>query len=772
MEGQSPKPASTSMGAVFLSYASQDVEAAQRICEALRGAGIEVWFDQSELRGGDAWDQKIRREIHDCALFMPVISRHTQERLEGYFRLEWKLAVDRSHLMAIERSFLMPVVVDGTHDQEALVPDAFRAVQWTRLPAGETPAAFVERTQRLLSLEASTTIRAPASGVSGAEPAVKERFPASWWSKRVLSVAVAVVIAGAVAYFAIDRMWLSKHAASAPTPPVPASATPAAFNPPPHSIAVLPFENLSGHSDDAYLADGLQEEILNALARLRALTVISRTSVMQFRGTTRSVHEIAQRLAVGSILEGSIRRAGNTLRLTIQLIDARDDRHVFAANYDREMSGILDLQSTVARQVADALTATLSQYERGELERVGTNSGDAYDRYLRALAVIQRTSPMDYAPLAEPRRLLEEAVRFDPDYTDALALLSQTDTWAFQAKDHREDAVKAEQAFQRALAIDPQLPEGILARGLYTMYAAHDPDRAMADLEVAVRVRPNSVRAHAALGFALRRRARWGEALEQLARARDLDPLNALYANGPMNTLLGLRRYPEALEQVNLLVQRLPNEPLYHWGRALIESYVEHSAEPLRALLRDHPTLFDASYLKGIEADIAVTEGRYLDAVAATKQIYVDDPLWRNVLIGFWYWAAGDLRSAAQTFRTAERYGREKLKRDPEDTDVLVRLALVESMLGEHAVALDTIERARTAAPEARDAVNGPQTSFVRSVILVRAGRSTEGYAEAVRLLQVPYGSPAPSLFFEHPEVVILKHDPHYDALINHPPRL
>src|SRR5262249_42493600 len=151
------------------------------------------------------------------------------------------------------------------------------------------------------------------------------------------------------------------------------------------SIAVLPFENLSGHSDDNYLADGLQEEILNALARVRALNVISRTSVMQFRNAAHNVAEIAQRLNVGSILEGSIRRDQNTLRLTIQLIDARDDRHVLATNYDRDLSRILDLQSTVARQVADALTATLTKYEHGELDRVGTNNGDAYDHYLRAL---------------------------------------------------------------------------------------------------------------------------------------------------------------------------------------------------------------------------------------------------------------------------------------------------------------------------------------------------------------------------------------------------
>jgi TolB-like protein/Tfp pilus assembly protein PilF len=737
---------------VFLSYASQDAEAAQEICETLRAAGIEVWFDQSELRGGDAWDQKIRQQIHDCALFVPVISQHTQERLEGYFRHEWHLAIERAHHIARQKAFLMPIVVDGTGDREALVPDEFRAVQWTRLPGGETPPEFVRRMVQLLGGVSPSPTIARSTTVA---PGKMSRVKPVW-------LAVAVLIVASAAYLFIQKPWITKSA-----PP-----TASAFNPPPHSIAVLPFENLSGHSDDAYLADGLQEEILNALARLRALTVISRTSVMQFRGTTRSVREIAQRLAVGSILEGSIRRAGNTLRLTIQLIDARDDRHVFAANYDRELSGILDLQSTVAHQVADALTATLSQYERGELERVGTNSGDAYDRYLRAVAVIQRT-PIDDAAMAEPRRLLEEAVRFDPDYADALALLAQTYIWAFQAKVHREDAVKAEQAFQRALAIDPQLPEGILARGLYTMYASHDPDRAMADLEVAVRLRPNSVRAHAALGFALRRRARWGEALEHLGRARDLDPLNGVYASGPMNTLMGLRRYPEALEQGDLLAQRLPNEPDHHWGRALIESYVEHSAEPLRALLRDHPTLFDATYLKGIEANIAVTEGRYLDAIAAVKQSPYYDQLWRNELIGFWYWGAGDLRNAAQTFRIAERSGRERAaKSDPEDTDVLVRLALVESMLGEHAVALDTIERARTVAPEARDAVNGPQISFIRSVILVRAGRGTEGYAEAARLLQVPYGSPAPWLFDEHPEVVILKHDPHYDALINHPPRL
>jgi TIR domain len=125
--------------AVFLSYASQDAEAAKRVCEALRSGGIEVWFDQSELRGGDAWDHKIRKLIRDCALFIPIISATTQGREEGYFRREWKLAVDRTHDRSERRAFLVPVAIGDTGDAEADVPDAFRAFQWTRLPAGETP---------------------------------------------------------------------------------------------------------------------------------------------------------------------------------------------------------------------------------------------------------------------------------------------------------------------------------------------------------------------------------------------------------------------------------------------------------------------------------------------------------------------------------------------------------------------------------------------------------------------------------------------------------
>lgn len=534
----------------------------------------------------------------------------------------------------------------------------------------------------------------------------------------------------------------------------------------------MPFDNLSGHSEDAYLADGLQEEILNALARVRELNVISRTSVMEFRGKARNIREIGQRLNVGSVLEGSIRREANTLRLTVQLIDVRDDHHILATNYDRDLAHILDLQSAVARQVAGALAATLTQYERGEFQRVATNSGDAYDRYLRAVALFRKPVPNDDPGLVEPTRLLEEAVRFDPDYSDALALLSQADTWTFEYSQRPEDGARAKQALDRALAVDSQLPETQLARGLYSMYVSTDVDQALIDLNAVLRLRPNSSNVHAILAFALRRRGRMTEALQHFVQAWDLDPLNPAYAGGPLTTLLGLRRFPEAIEQTKLYITRFPNQADGYMARAHLESYQQHSLEPLRALLGTHGNLLGSKYQHIVEAWIARGERRYLDEIKALDKVPIEDPPARAMLIGFLYWAAGDAGHAEQLFRSVEREARKTTEHEPTQTDAFVQLALAQSVLGEHAAALASVETARTLDPEDRDATNGPHVSFIRSIILVRAGRSAEGYAEVSRLLRVPFSGRQEYLEEPDPELVLIEGDPHYDQLINRPPRL
>jgi TolB-like protein len=306
--------------AVFLSYASQDAEAAQKICEALRAASIEVWFDKSELRGGDVWDRSIRQQIRECQLFVPVISAHTDARREGYFRREWKLAVDRTHDMSERVAFLVPVVIDDTSDSRADVPDRFREVQWSRLPGGEACPAFVEGVKRLLLPAPATTPPLTGAG-SGVARATKEPVRAASRSRLTGLVVVAVIVAASLGYWALDRAWISKHMAP---PPVAA-----AFAPPPHSIAVLPFVNMSGDKGQEYFSDGLTEELLNSLAEINELQVAARTSSFYFKGKDVDLGTVAHKLNVGAVLEGSVRRSGNTVRITTQLINAVTGFHTW-----------------------------------------------------------------------------------------------------------------------------------------------------------------------------------------------------------------------------------------------------------------------------------------------------------------------------------------------------------------------------------------------------------------------------------------------------------
>jgi tetratricopeptide (TPR) repeat protein len=273
------------------------------------------------------------------------------------------------------------------------------------------------------------------------------------------------------------------------------------------------------------------------------------------------------------------------------------------------------------------------------------------------------------------------------------------------------------------------------------------------------------------MGFVLRRRGRMAESIPYFERAWDLDPLSDVYAPGPLFTLLGLRRYPEALEQTQLFRQRFPAQEDGYLAAARITAFMTQSLEPLRELLKR--STLSAETRRSVEAQIAQREGRYRDAIALWEARTGADPVRRLESLAFLYRAAGESGQAEQRFRSLERDLEARLSRGAEDADEIHKhLALTQSMLGEHAAALATIERARTRWPESLDPVNGPPVSFYRSVVLARAGRTAEAYAEVERLLHVPYAGP--TLLFDDPEPIylLLKDDPHYDALIHHPPRL
>jgi TolB-like protein len=518
--------------AVFLSYASEDAETAQKICEALRAAGIEVFLDQSELRGGDAWDQKIRHEIHDCALFIPMISQHTQERLEGYFRHEWNLAIERTHHMAQQKPFLVPVVVDGIRDQEAFVPDAFKAVQWTRLSGGETPPAFVERIKRLLSPELSAL-----SAASGAAAGLREPVRASRRSKPVLLAIVAVVVFAALAYFVAGKFWISK----------PLTPAPAAFAPPPHSIAVLPFVNLSGDKEQEYFSDGLTEELLNSLAEIEGLRVAARTSSFSFKEHP-DIVTVAHKLNVGAVLEGSVRRSQHTVRVTAQLINAVTGFHLWSKTYDRDLGDVLKLQSEIATAVASALRVSLLGDEATRIERGGTRNPAAFDAYLRGLRLMRIATSRTEAK--EAIEAYTEALVSDPNYALAyaarsLALSDYVYQWGLM-HERRESFENERTDAERAIALAPELGEAHAALARFLQNSL-DYQRSWAESEKALELAPGNAvvlfeYSHQA---ALVGRAR--AAIDTARRGVMLDPLNPLSHRALGDALWYARRFNEAL---------------------------------------------------------------------------------------------------------------------------------------------------------------------------------------------------------------------------------
>jgi TolB-like protein len=529
---------------VFLSYASQDAESAQKICAALRAAGIEVFLDQSELRGGDVWDQKIRREIDACSLFIPVISANTAERHEGYFRLEWDLADQRTHRMARNRVFIVPVCLDTTAEAGADVPESFRRAQWTRLPGGDTPAAFIERIRRLLSPDlvqggaVSGTTPGSTRGVTpGGVPPPGEAARAYSRLNPVLLALVGVVVCAGLAYLLADRFRASRQPASSvgqPAPPptvAPASAAAAAaagFTPPPHSIAVLPFVNMSGDKDQEYFSDGLTEELLNSLAAISGLQVAARTSSFSFKGKDTDIGTIARKLNVSAVLEGSVRRSAHTVRITAQLIDAVTGFHLWSKSYDRDLGDVLKLQTQIATAVADALEVTLLSDASTRIELGGTRNPAAFDAYLHATKATDTLGADNYLLAVAA---YTEAIRLDPNY--ALAFAGRSFVQSLYASQYAQRSV-VRRYFDSSLAdaneataLAPELADGHAALGFYMANGALDLTQARKELERAHALAPGNAHILGISGLIDIMTGRTETGLADLQHAVKLDPLNA-----------------------------------------------------------------------------------------------------------------------------------------------------------------------------------------------------------------------------------------------------
>jgi TolB-like protein/tetratricopeptide (TPR) repeat protein len=652
--------------AVFLSYASQDAEAAQRICEALRTAGIEVWFDQSELRGGDAWDQSIRKQIKTCALFLPVISRNTHARDEGYFRLEWKLAVDRCHLMAADRAFLLPVIIDDTRDDDERVPERFREVQWTHLPGGITPAAFVERVRRLLSGELSQEPIRTASAAARVPAAPTKLVLASWRSRPALVATIAVVVV-AVGYLLANRLVLSKRRAEVGAAPAPAiqSAPATAFNPPPHSIAVLPFVNLSGDKEQEYFSDGLTDELLNSLTEIQELQVAARTSAFSFKGQDTDIGAIARKLNVGAVLEGSVRRSAHTIRITAQLINAVTGFHLWSKTYDRDLGDVLRLQTEIATAVAGALKVTLLGDVYARIELGGTHNAAAFDAYLRgakAYSAIHEGKDLPAAIAA-----YTEAIRLDPHYALAFAArsIALSDYAALVATGAatREGFDKAQEDARQALVLAPDLAEAHLASGFVSENAL-DFRQASEAYERALALAPGNAVVLRYTGHFAVVMGHIDAGLAALRRAAVLDPLAPGSHSALGQSLYFARRYEEA---VAAFAEVISLEPEYTatYGRRGVAYYGLGDLESARASCETKPDYWVSQQCLAVIHDKLRQHADAEAVLAKLKASQGDTAAYQYATI---YAQWGNRAKALEWLETALRLhdtGLEVLKADP-----------------------------------------------------------------------------------------------------------
>ena len=532
--------------AIFLSYASQDAEAARRICDALRAAGLDVWFDQSALRGGDAWDASIRRQIKECALFVPVISANTQARVEGYFRREWNLASIRTLDMADDQAFLLPVVIDATVDISARVPEKFREVQWTHLPAGHAAEPFAERVRRLLA---------------GDVPALQRTTPAR------------------------------PPVVTAATSPGVAASAPATSDSP--SIAVLPFVNMSRDEENEYFADGLSEELLNVLAKIRGLCVAARSSAFSFKGKGATVAEVGRALNVATVLEGSVRKSGNRMRISVQLVKVMDGYQLWSETYDRTLDDIFAVQDDIAQSVLQELRATLlgaaadPAAEKKAADAVAaavkgrSTDPEAHRLFLQARHFIDRNSRAD---TQRGIGYLQQALALEPNFALAWAELSRAHAgaanwgWASAA----EGFARARESATRALELEPDLAEGHAGMGWVLM--AHDRD--------------------------------WRGAEASYRRALELAPGNALVLQG-LGMLSGnLGRFDEGIMLCRGSVEQDPLSPSCYFYLGLVYWTAGRPAEGEAALRKSLELAPQGAATHAWLAILLLTQGRNDEALA------------------------------------------------------------------------------------------------------------------------------------------------------------
>jgi TolB-like protein/Tfp pilus assembly protein PilF len=599
--------------------------------------------------------------------------------------------------------------------------------------------------------------------------ALKKRRARMRWAVTTLALlALAAIVAG-IAMFSRNRL-----------------RSPLAV--PEKSIAVLPFENRSEDKANAYFADGIQDEILTRLSKIADLKVISRTSTQHYKSAPENLPEIAKQLGVAHILEGSVQKSGEAVRVNVQLIKAANDSHLWGDTFDRKLTDIFSVESEVAKVIADQLRAKLTGREEQVIVARPTDNPEAYDAYLRGLAYSLKSTDTPANALGA-QKYLREAVRLDPKFALSWALLSYLDARGYVSANLQPTVAlpeEARQAAETAVSLQPSLGEALHAKGFYYYACLKDYDTAVRYFEQARQLLPNSSRIPESLAYVARRRGQWDRSESYFNEAERIDPRNVSLLTEHAHSYMMLRRFPEALRKFDQVLDIIPDDVDTLVQKASI-AQAEGDLSRASALLASvHPNAADV-YALETQVYQTILERRPAQIIPRLKEILAKpDPAlgYYNGELRFWLgWAqevAGDHVAAQESWRQARSELEPLLKEQPGNYSLIGDLALTTMGLGDKAAALALSERGMAVISIEKDAWAGPTPIEILARVAAQVGEPDRAIAALQKLLSIPYdgaltatrvcGLPlTPALLRLEPMFDPLRNDPRFQKLVASP---
>jgi TolB-like protein/class 3 adenylate cyclase/Tfp pilus assembly protein PilF len=601
---------------------------------------------------------------------------------------------------------------------------------------------------------------------------------AARWPKVVLLVAV---VASAVALVISSLIFFYR---APPTTVSRALSALAAI--PEKSIAVLPFENLSNEKENAYFADGVQDEILTGLSRVADLKVISRTSVMQYKaGPKRNLREVATDLGVAHVLEGTVQRADGRVRVNAQLIDARTDSQLWAERYDRDAADVFGIESELAGKIVAQLQAKISPSEKAAIEQKPTNNLEAYDAYLRGLAFEARGGYSNDA-LRKAVSSYERAVQFDTNFALGWARLSRADAFlcfhAVETTSGRCDAAK--QALDTAQKLQPNSPETLLALGWYQCHVLRDYGLAKTTFKEVSKLLPGSSEVLDALAAIARREGHWNESISYMEQALALDPRNADLLSSLASTYAILRQFPMARTFYDRALDITSNNPDLTAVKAITyqaEGNLQEAAKILSEVNVQSPSYAFSAKLTQLTLERNLGEAVRLLQVRQAQFHFGSEfeKATNQALLALAQRLAGDTAAAKATAAQARKVLEPLCKNQPGNFVFAQMLSLANAVLGDKDAALREAERAIMLLPSTKDRVYGPGSEELLALIQTIFGDNRRAISILTRLLQTPYSSTVlytpvpvtPALLKLDPTWDLLRSDPAFQKLYEEKPR-